>query len=244
MRFTIRLLIIAIYTSLIGPSHAFGTPNALTVSDTYVDDIDTDDLEKTAKKALDRLQKSSKATPTFKALIEKKENLPYLMATSRETVIFDRIKELGAEEFTKLCEPESHSTLTTCLNEIFNEIAERHSLTTTGLALGSSMIVIYGAELKNGLKKSNLKDNEKKKKLDELELEILRTQLMIVKIIVQQKPKMITVTRPDTLKSETTLREQIKNQLTTFIKDRSSRNKVVADSSIPKELDELIKSKN
>jgi len=216
----------------------------LTVSDTYVDDIDTDDLERVAKKALDRREKSSGANQAFKALYGKKENHAYLLATSREDVIFDRIRELGADQFTSLCDPEEKATLSTCLEEIYNEIAEKHSLTTTGLAIGSTLSVLYGTELKNKAKKSDLDDDLKQKKMDHFELEIVRSQLVILRILTKQKSKMINVTRPDTVKIENDLRDKIKKQLIKFVQDKIDSVPSIAKSSIPKDLDELVKAKD
>jgi hypothetical protein len=237
----IPLLSLILTTGILtSTSHA----KAITVSDTYVDDIDTEDLERVAQKALERREKSSSATKEFKTLYEKKENHAYLLATSREDVIFNRIRELGADQFTSLCDPEEKSTLSTCLEEIYREISERHSLTTTGLAIGSTLSALYGTELKNRIKKSDLDDDLKQKRTDHLDLEIVRSQLVILKILVTQNPKMINVTRPDTLKVETALREKIKSQLTKFIREKIHNNPVIAKSSIGKELDELITKKN
>lgn len=216
----------------------------LTVSDVYVDDIDTDDLEQAAKKALDRHKKSSTSTQEFKNLIQKKENLPYLIANSREDVIFDRIRELGAEGFTTLCDPPEESTISSCMDAIFHEISDRHSLTTTSLAIGSTLATLYATEFKNKVKKSTLNEEEKQKKLDHLDLEIVKTQLIIVRTIIKQEPKMIVVTRPDTAKIENELREKIKNQLIRFILAKTKESKAVARSSIPKELEELTGNKN
>lgn len=238
------LIPMIILTALLGGLPAIAHAKSLTVSDIYVDDIDTDDLERVAKKALDRREKSSGATKEFKALYEKKENHAYLLATSREDVIFDRIRELGADQFTTLCDPEEKSTLSTCLEEIYQEISDRHSLTTTGLAIGSTLSVLYGTELKNKIKKSDLDEDLKQKRMDHLDLEIVRSQLVILKILVTQKPKMINVTRPDTLKVENSLREKIKSQLTRFIREKIAENPVIAKSSIQKELDGLITKKN
>lgn len=237
----IPLLSLTVFTgSMPATSHA----KSLTVSDIYVDDIDTEDLERVAKKALDRRVKSSGASKEFKALYDKKENHAYLLATSREDVIFDRIRELGADQFTSLCEPEEKSTLSGCLEEIYQEISDRHSLTTTGLAIGSTLSVLYGTELKNKIKKSDLDEDLKQKRMDHLDLEIVRSQLVILKILVNQKPKMITVTRPDTLKVENDLREKIKTQLTRFIREKIKESPVIAKSSIQKELEELTAKKN
>jgi hypothetical protein len=238
------LILMITLASLLGASPSVSAAKSLTVSDIYVDDIDTNDLERVAKKALDRREKSSDATPEFKTLFEKKENHAYLLATSRENVIFDRIRELGADQFTSLCDPEEKSTLSTCLEEIYHEISDRHSLTTTGLAIGSTLSVLYGTELKNKIKKSDLDEDLKQKRMDHLDLEIVRSQLVILKILVNQKPKMIHVTRPDTLKVETALREKIKLQLTKFIREKIESNPVISKSSVNKELKELIKDRS
>ncbi len=237
----IPLLSLTVFTgSMPVTSHA----KTITVSDIYVDDIDTEDLERVAKKTLDRRMKSSGASQELKALYEKKENHAYLLATSREDVIFNRIRELGADRFTSLCDPEEKSTLSGCLEEIFQEISDRHSLTTTGLAIGSTLSVLYGTELKNKIKRSDLDEDLKQKRMDHLDLEIVRSQLVVVKTLVTQKPKMINVTRPDTLKVENELREKIKSQLTKFIREKIRENPLIAKSSIQKELDALISKKN
>jgi hypothetical protein len=238
------LILTIAFFAISGGLTTLSEAKSLSVSDIYVDDIDTDDLERVAKKALDRREKSSGTTQEFKTLYGKKENHAYLLANSREDVIFDRIRELGADQFTSLCEPEEKSTLSTCLEEIYHEISDRHSLTTTGLAIGSTLSVLYGTELKNKIKKSDLDDDLKQKKIDHLDLEIVRSQLVILKILITQKPKMINVTRPDTLKVETNLREKIKTQLIKFIQEKIEENPVVAKSNIAKELDGLIIKKN